>query len=63
MTWIGPDTPWRPGFVQGFHQMLDLLPRYLDGTWTAADVAEWIGARAQAGRLPPKGFPRSNRFA
>jgi topoisomerase-4 subunit A len=32
-------------------------------TWTAADVAEWIGARAQAGRLPPKGFPRSNRFS
>jgi topoisomerase IV subunit A len=31
-------------------------------TWTAGDVKEWIGSRAQAGRLPPKGFPRSNRF-
>jgi topoisomerase IV subunit A len=30
-------------------------------TWTA-DASEWVGARAQAGRLPPKGFPRSNRF-
>jgi topoisomerase IV subunit A len=30
-------------------------------TWTA-DATEWVGARAQAGRLPPKGFPRSNRF-
>ena len=30
-------------------------------TWTA-DVREWVGARAQSGRLPPKGFPRSNRF-
>ncbi len=26
------------------------------------DLAEWIGERAQAGRLPPKGFPKSNRF-
>jgi len=32
-------------------------------TWTASDIEEWVGARAQAGRLPPKGFPRSNRFA
>jgi len=22
----------------------------------------WIGARAEAGRVPPKGFPKSNRF-
>ena len=26
------------------------------------DIRDWIGKRAQAGRLPPKGFPRSNRF-
>jgi topoisomerase IV subunit A len=26
------------------------------------DLKDWIGARAQAGRLPPKGFPRGNRF-
>ena len=31
-------------------------------TWTVTELAEWIGARAQAGRLPPKGFPRNNRF-
>jgi len=30
---------------------------------TVEDHAEWRGSRAQAGRLPPKGFPRSNRFA
>ena len=23
---------------------------------------EWLGKRAQAGRLPPRGFPRSGRF-
>jgi len=27
-----------------------------------ADLKEWIGARAEAGRLPPKGFPKNNRF-
>jgi topoisomerase IV subunit A len=26
------------------------------------DFAEWVGERAQAGRLPPKGFPKSNAF-
>ena len=26
------------------------------------DLKEWIGNRAEAGRLPPKGFPRNNRF-
>ena len=28
-----------------------------------ADLRDWIGNRADAGRLPPKGFPKSNRFA
>ena len=27
------------------------------------DLSEWIGKRAQAGRMPPKGFPRSNKFS
>lgn len=31
-------------------------------TWTVSDLAEWRGERAGAGRLPPKGFPRNNRF-
>ncbi len=33
-------------------------------TWTVKgdDLKEWLGARAEAGRLPPKGFPRNNRF-
>jgi topoisomerase-4 subunit A len=35
-----------------------------DRTWTVtkADLAEWIANRADAGRLPPKGFPKSNKF-
>lgn len=26
------------------------------------DLKEWIGHRAEAGRLPPRGFPKNNRF-
>ena len=26
------------------------------------ELVEWIGARASAGRLVPKGFPRSGKF-
>jgi topoisomerase-4 subunit A len=27
-----------------------------------AELQEWIGHRAEAGRLPPRGFPKSNKF-
>jgi topoisomerase-4 subunit A len=30
--------------------------------WNVSDLDEWIGERAQAGRLPPRGFPKNNRF-
>jgi topoisomerase-4 subunit A len=33
-------------------------------TYTVArpELDEWVGKRAEAGRLPPKGFPKGNRF-
>ncbi|MDP2697836.1 DNA topoisomerase IV subunit A [Thalassospira sp.] len=31
-------------------------------TRTVTDLTEWVGKRAGAGRMPPTGFPRSNRF-
>jgi topoisomerase IV subunit A len=31
-------------------------------TFTVTELRDWWGARAQAGRLPPKGFPKSNSF-
>ena len=33
-------------------------------TFTVArpELKDWIGNRAEAGRLPPKGFPKNNRF-
>ena len=30
--------------------------------WTAAELSDWRGARANAGRLAPRGFPKNNRF-
>ena len=30
--------------------------------WTDKELADWRGARANAGRLAPKGFPKNNRF-
>ena len=40
---------------------------WTDSSGRAFNVAgdalkEWIGARADAGRLPPKGFPKANKF-
>ncbi|MDE8342678.1 MAG: DNA topoisomerase IV subunit A [Acidocella sp.] len=32
-------------------------------TRTETNLQEWLGARGQAGRLPPSGFPKSGRFA
>jgi topoisomerase-4 subunit A len=29
---------------------------------TLKELADWRGNRADAGRLPPKGFPRTNKF-
>jgi topoisomerase-4 subunit A len=31
-------------------------------TRTEADLTFWKGARASAGRMPPNGFPRDNKF-
>ncbi len=33
-------------------------------TWTVGpeELKDWLGNRAEAGRLPPKGFPKNNRF-
>ncbi|WP_332685136.1 DNA topoisomerase IV subunit A [Bosea sp. (in: a-proteobacteria)] len=33
-------------------------------TWTVpqAELTDWLGHRAESGRLPPKGFPKNNKF-
>ncbi len=32
-------------------------------TWTRNEIIDWHGRRASAGRLPPTGFPRTNKFS
>ena len=39
---------------------LDSAGRLFTLPW--GELRDWIGMRAQSGRLAPKGFPRSNRF-
>ncbi len=34
-----------------------------NGTHKVDDIRPWLGKRATAGRLPPNGFPRSNKFS
>ena len=39
---------------------LDSAGRTFMLSW--AELKDWVGVRAQAGRIAPKGFPRSNSF-
>lgn len=36
--------------------------RYGSGYTQVEDIAPWLGKRASAGRLPPNGFPKNNKF-
>ncbi|HRK70362.1 MAG TPA: DNA topoisomerase IV subunit A [Micropepsaceae bacterium] len=38
------------------------LPDANDRVWPKPELKDWMGARGQAGRLPPRGFPKSGRF-
>ena len=48
--------------VKCFTKAEGLSWRIGERTRTETQLTEWWGKRAQAGRLPPPGFPRSNRF-
>ncbi len=39
-----------------------LTYKYGTGQTLVEDLNPWLGERAQAGRLPPNGFPKSNKF-
>lgn len=58
----GPDTPWRPGFVGGFHGAWDNLANYLDGraldtgqepknTYFGQLVDEWLWRKVNEGEF------------
>ncbi len=49
--------------VKVFSLAEGLACRRGERTRTFTDLDPWLGRRAQAGRLPPPGFPKSNRFA
>ncbi len=36
--------------------------KYASGETKVEDLTPWLGKRAQAGRMPPNGFPRNNKF-
>ena len=36
--------------------------KYGAGATTVDDIMPWLGKRAQAGRMPPNGFPKNNKF-
>jgi len=50
-----PGTAWQPGFLAGFHEMVDQLGAYLDGTWTLesneADLADFFANGPDAEHL------------
>ncbi|MFZ5790468.1 MAG: DNA topoisomerase IV subunit A [Pseudomonadota bacterium] len=48
--------------VKAFTLKEGLTWRSGERTRTETDLKDWIGLRAQAGRLPPQGFPRANKF-
>lgn len=36
--------------------------KYGSGETVVTDLTPWAGERAQAGRMPPNGFPKNNKF-
>jgi topoisomerase-4 subunit A len=48
--------------VKVFSQAHGLTWKLGDKIRTETKLTNWLGARAQAGRLPPNGFPKSGRF-
>ncbi len=48
--------------LKSFKMEQGLSYRYGAGETIVDDLLPWVGKRAQAGRLPPNGFPRNNKF-
>lgn len=48
--------------LKTFHWDEGLTYKYGAGETVVEDLNPWLGERAQAGRLPPNGFPKSNKF-
>tara|TARA_R110002124_G_scaffold64985_2_gene177814 strand:- start:626660 stop:628894 length:2235 start_codon:yes stop_codon:yes gene_type:complete len=48
--------------IKTFNAEAKLRYRYGAGETSLDDTMPWIGKRASAGRLPPNGFPKNNKF-
>jgi topoisomerase-4 subunit A len=48
--------------MKSFSMQGGLEFKYGSGITLVEDVLPWIGKRASAGRLPPNGFPKNNKF-
>lgn len=48
--------------AKSFNLEQGLSYKYGSGSTIVDDITPWIGKRAGSGRLPPNGFPKSNRF-
>jgi topoisomerase-4 subunit A len=48
--------------LKAFNLEQGLSYRYGAGETIVDDIMPWLGKRAQAGRMPPNGFPRNNKF-
>ncbi|MCB9989266.1 MAG: DNA topoisomerase IV subunit A [Rhodospirillales bacterium] len=48
--------------IRPFNMAVGLTFKYGAGETTVENITPWIGRRASAGRLPPNGFPKNNRF-
>ncbi len=49
--------------LRTFNASVGLEFKYASGMRLVEDVTPWAGKRAQAGRLPPNGFPKNNKFS
>jgi topoisomerase-4 subunit A len=48
--------------IKPFNMGQGLEFKYGAGMTKVDNIKSWLGARAQAGKLPPNGFPKNNRF-
>ncbi len=49
--------------ARAFNLAEGLAFKYGAGETRVEDIGPWIGERAQAGKVPPNGFPKNNRFS
>ncbi len=48
--------------LKSFNLKEGLTFKYGSGETNVGNIKEWMGSRADAGKLPPNGFPKSNKF-